>query len=44
MGWLLFPVELQAALFRTGADGTPIGTGAEQGSLEFDREQQPPHY
>ena len=24
MRWLLFPVELQAALFRTGADGTKI--------------------
>ena len=24
MRWLLFPVKLQAALFRTGADGTKI--------------------
>ena len=24
MGWLLFPVELQAALFRTGAYGAEI--------------------
>jgi hypothetical protein len=25
-------------------DFGPIGSGAEQGSLEFYREQQPPHY